>query len=788
VNKIVELATAARTMADINVLESALQALGFTRERMLGDIEANYSSLANPADPRVLVPERLTNSQDGIFEYLIAANGVDTAPLRSPQDAAHALLGVPVAGVRELTDAERAKLGAMIELSLMDSDDSKAKPTLWARDYGSGPGRSEVPLTLLSLHGSNKLRKPWLHGVYGQGGSLTLAHCDAAVYITRKQPSLLSPGEKDVVTVAVVREVDRPDSRLPYYRYLVEDSPDNPLGLPFACPADQCDFKPGVLVIHINYDMRRMGESTWNQEASIYAYLETLLYRPAMPYTIRDARSSRFNQRPPGRERSVIAGLGARLDNAREKKDSAITGKGPATLNLPGIGPVAVTWYLFADQNHRRSYAAKDYTAIFTHWGQVHHSWNKTRFTDKVKHRRVAERIFVEIDTSGIPAKLCSRIFSSFRDQLRSVPEASILEDAVAKWLSNDTDLVEVEAILTREALKSVGQQVTQNFLDKLNRAIEAKIPGSVLLSGVGPVNGPKPPKPKRQDELGEVPTYLEMAASISILPGQTVTVHLGTNAVDGFIPDKAVPELSPAPADVALSYGYLSAGRLQMSIAAGPTALLMEHKCNVRLSFLAKAGGMKTLEHPLTIRVVAAMPGAIPAGPKPPPSAAPQPGVGKMPYAFLWSKTSEESDWNDETAGELRDVAGTVLAETNPDAYSAYKDVSAQIPTVCLNESYLPWLAYQKTISASDATIGLRKSNYAISLGVTIAELYVREKKLEDAYAAWEKAGKPGDEPSRAMTEQQRRRAVSMAARGIVTMLPNFDIVAAAVGVGAVA
>src|SRR5438309_696295 len=128
-------------MADINNLEHELRALGFTRERMLGDIEANYSSLANRADPRVLVPERLTNSQDGIFEYLIAAKGVDTAPLMSPQDAAHVLLGVPQAGVRELNGAERARLGAMIELGLMDSDDSKSKPTLWNRDYGSGPGR-----------------------------------------------------------------------------------------------------------------------------------------------------------------------------------------------------------------------------------------------------------------------------------------------------------------------------------------------------------------------------------------------------------------------------------------------------------------------------------------------------------------------------------------------------------------------------------------------------------------------------------------------------------------------
>src|SRR5439155_10107102 len=114
---------------------------------------------------------------------------------------------------------------------------------------------------------------------------------------------------------------------------------------------------------------------------------------------------------------------------------------------------------------------------------------------------------------------------------------------------------------------------------------------------------------------------------------------------------------------------------------------------------FLAKAGGMKTLEHPLTIRVVAAKPVPAAPTPKPPSTGTTQSGAAKMPYAFLWSRTEEESEWTDETAGELREVAGSVLAETNPEVYGAYKDISAQIPTVFLNESYLPWVAYAKTI-----------------------------------------------------------------------------------------
>jgi hypothetical protein len=323
----------------------------------------------------VLIFERVTNAIDGVVERELLRQGVDPATVRSPAEAGHRLLGVPKAGMSELTAADRARLGAEIELALRESDDPRRKPTITVRDRGIGIARADAPYTILSLEANNKLRKFYAHGVFGKGGSLACAFSDATIYVLRKQPDLLAAGEDDLVTVAVVRKEDLDEYRLPFYRYLVIPDAADPKGLPYACPGAEADFSPGVYVAHINYDARQMGVQNWNQEASIYAFAESLLFRPTMPYTLRDARPKPANVRPPGRERSVIAGLGARLDNITADPASAVIKRGgPSTINIPDVGTVQLRWQLFDTLDRRRSYTAKGYSVMFTHDGQVHHS------------------------------------------------------------------------------------------------------------------------------------------------------------------------------------------------------------------------------------------------------------------------------------------------------------------------------------------------------------------------------------------------------------------------------
>jgi hypothetical protein len=69
-----------------------------------------------------------------------------------------------------------------------------------------------------------------------------------------------------------------------------------------------------------------------------------------------------------------------------------------------------------------------------------------------------------------------------------------------------------------------------------------------------------------------------------------------------------------------------------------------------------------------------------------------------------------------------------------------------------------------------------IRKEKYALSLGVTIANLVQQERKLRKAHLAWEEDGSQGDEPTKPMDEEQLRRAINEAAYGTIAFLLDMD------------
>ena len=178
-----------------------------------------------------------------------------------------------------MDDVARKEPGPALPDQVLDSDDSVSRPTIGFRDHGIGVARNEAPSTILSIEGTNKLDKSYLHGVFGKGGSVACMYCAATVIISRKQPELLADGEPDLVTLVVVREDDSSDARLPYFRYLVSPEDELPYGVEFS----ETDFEPGTHVLHIGYHADRLTEQTWEKEESIYAFAETVLFRPTLP-------------------------------------------------------------------------------------------------------------------------------------------------------------------------------------------------------------------------------------------------------------------------------------------------------------------------------------------------------------------------------------------------------------------------------------------------------------------------------------------------------------------------
>ncbi len=588
--------------------------------------------------------------------------------------------------------------------------------------------------------------------------------------ITRRQPTLLKTADEDRITVAVVREADAVDVGLPFYRYLV-----NADERPYSVPAkSHSDFEPGTYVAHINYLAGKMGVQNWTNEESVYAYAETLLFEPTLPYLLEDGRSNKANVRPAERGASVLSGLGQRLESLKAG-DGTILGRSRwQAISVSHVGDVRMRWWLFEDLDKRRTRTAKGFVAIFTTNGQIHHAWDGQKLQQMVENRRrVGQRLFAQIDCDNIELKTRYKVFDSFRAQIRRGPEGRALEESVADALAHDADLDEFESHFVKVALASSAQNITASFRKRLNRALRTKVPGLATATGGG--KGPKPPKPKDQADLYAEPTSMTGPEETTLLIGGRATVYMEINGIDGFVPERGEITLEGRlTTDPSLSVGDLRKGRLRLSLAASAEMPEGPVDVDVALTWVRSNGGLGRIAWPIRINVVNAI--------DPKPTAEPK-GGGMGPtknsgdVAFIWV-AGRDQGWDDTVVGELQDLKGDDLATQRGEVYSDLKGVEELIPTIVLNKDFTDWAGYKRTIAkgASDATLDTRSERYGLAVGIIVANLTLEERKLTRKHDAWEAKRNGSDEPPTPMKPEQMQRALTEAARGVVALMPDFD------------
>ncbi|MGC4936946.1 hypothetical protein [Kribbella sp. DT2] len=761
-DQIVDLALAARTGADVDRLEGALRAaLPGVKERDLGDNPVNWSSVSSAGEPAALLMERITNMFDA---YLLrAAHGRADRSWGSPGEAAKVLIDAPD-GVDALTDEQRTVVADNLRVSLLNSDDPARRPTIAFRDRGIGLTGEEMPSTILSLHGSNKLDTPWLHGVFGKGGSSTSQYSDATIVVSRKQPSMLGEHEQDKISVAVVRLVDTPTRRLEYFRYLVDEYS----RVYTALAIDYPGFEPGTYVAHVNFQGDRIGTQNWEYEESIYAYGETILFAPTLPYALQDARTGDANVRPVNRRGpSTVAGLGRRLARAagRKSDDKTLAVTDWTTIQVPGVGSVRLRWWLFDGIDARRRRAAKGYVVLFTTNGQVHHNWDQAKLIQLVPDKqRVAKSILVQIDCDELDLKTRARIFDTFRTQTRHSTEARELERAVADELHNDPDLQEMEEKLVSQALKSAGKGVSSAFLKKLNKAISIKAAG-IRETGRGPQEEPTTP-PAPLENLYNEPTYFEGPEEVTVIPGGRASVFLRANAHDAFVPTRGqiTPRASGPFDQCTYTLGDLRRGRMRVGLLVAPDTTPGTYSIDFDLAWFSDDGTSKVLNWTTKVEVVTEIPEKRrgTSAPKLEPDGS---------VAFIWGGRNN-FDGSDKVAGKLEHMPGSALAQHDP-AYAAYKSIQT-VPTVVLNQDFKDWAGYRTRVvkAKSDDTAEVRKERYAVAVGSAVADIWGQEADFEKA----RRDSTEGTDLPEPMSVEQRNRAVTQAARTALVLLPDFD------------
>ena len=271
---------------------------------------------------------------------------------------------------------------------------------------------------------------------------------------------------------------------------------------------------------------------------------------------------------------------------------------------------------------------------------------------------RVANRLVVEVNTETIPTDVRVENFSSFRDAMLKSDKSVTLENVIADWLEHSPEIRDAESQLTRQALQASRRGVGAGVLDRLNQAIQAKLPG---LGGTRrPSDQPDPPPPpKRPEDLYDEPTTFKGPESVTVLAGERKTLYLRCNAKDEFF-DRCGAEIelaTPADApDFGLSLGPLYRGRIQASLQAPDGCGDLSATIEVRLFWLRPSGGTAMQGWPMSVKVVTELP-------ERPKRDDPKDLAKRGRFALLWSSPDNEDGWSDRPSASW----STSAAPTSP-------------------------------------------------------------------------------------------------------------------------
>jgi hypothetical protein len=252
----------------------------------------NSGRIKLAGEPTNPIAERLVNGMEAIIELarlrelLMNSN----APIpTSPREAVMRYFGLPrLDSIERMDDDERRvmrdRVGAVRRgLTVHLDHERKSKQfAITIRDMGMGQSPTRMHDTLLSLGQSDKADKPYLIGVFGQGGSSAFSASEYSVVVSRRAPDILKPNEDDGVGWSVVRQIIPKNRRDLYYAYLAA-SEDGAVPRMDADTAEKVGFVHGAHFSHIKYDF---GGSESAVTRLLYQALNHVLFNPILPYDL----------------------------------------------------------------------------------------------------------------------------------------------------------------------------------------------------------------------------------------------------------------------------------------------------------------------------------------------------------------------------------------------------------------------------------------------------------------------------------------------------------------------
>jgi hypothetical protein len=243
-------------------------------------------------EPMNPIAERLINGMEAIIELerlRELAKDPNKPPPSSPRNAVLRYFGLPRLDMVEQMDVEERRAlqkkidevrGRLVIRLAYENKSSQFAITI--RDHGMGQSPKHLHHTLLSLGESDKPDKPYLIGLFGQGGSSAFMASKYSVVLSRRAGDILGKGEDPGVGWSIVKQIIPKGRRDPYFAYLAADE-DGTVPSFDAEVADKVCFEHGSQFSHINYDF---GGAASAISRILYQSLNHVLFNPVLPYDL----------------------------------------------------------------------------------------------------------------------------------------------------------------------------------------------------------------------------------------------------------------------------------------------------------------------------------------------------------------------------------------------------------------------------------------------------------------------------------------------------------------------
>jgi len=526
--------SSASTRGEVAVALSAFEAAhkGRTAWAAIGGKENNRGPIEISADPGRSLVERLTNGIDAILEAEYQQHR-GTPDCRSPRQAAMAWLGIPDHGLYEMTPGQRQRVARRITIRVSLGEGRDAR-LVDIRDFGVGLTLEEMPQTILSLNESNKIRKYYLVGTYGQGGSSTFAISAYTFIASRKA------GERRV-GFTVVKFLDLPpeEYKTGHYVYLELEAT-----IP-AVELSESEFPAGTLVRHFGYDLTSYSSPVGPN--SVYGLLNQVLFDPVIPIWL-DSEVHRY--------RRVIKGSRNALNGAVDEGDE--NRRGPALdhnlptfyVSLGDLDRVGFEYWVLerptkANKRPSAAFVNPSRPIVLTLNGQNHAELRISIVRKEAALPYLSQRLVAHIDCDSLTPAAKRSLFASSREDARRGLVLQMIRKELVRILKSDDEL----ARLNNEAREQGMRERDETAIREMRREVARllRLQGIAIDQAAGAQVGGEqqmsdrssaPARPRRQlqpIEVQEPPTYVRIVwgrdEPIGFYPGQRRYIRIETDA-----------------------------------------------------------------------------------------------------------------------------------------------------------------------------------------------------------------------------------------------------------------